>query len=63
MLMEQDTTPARRTYTVDETATILGLTREQTLRAIRRGEVLSVKIGNTVLVPMHVLDDLLAVTA
>jgi excisionase family DNA binding protein len=48
------------TCTVEQTAKVLGIGRTQAYRAIRTGEVRSVRIGGRVLVPTAALRELLA---
>ncbi len=50
----------RRTFTIDETATMLGLGRTATYNAVRRGELPSIRFGRRVLVPGAALARLLA---
>ncbi|MEA5155576.1 helix-turn-helix domain-containing protein [Raineyella sp.] len=49
------------TLTTDETSRVLGLGKNQTYEAIRRGDIPSVRIGRRILVPttrlLRMLDD------
>ena len=49
----------RLTYTVDDTAELLGLGRTATYQAVRSGEIPSIRIGNRILVPKVALESLL----
>ena len=51
---------ARATLTVSETAVRLGLGRNATYEAIRRGEVPSIRVGRRILVPRDALERWLA---
>ena len=44
---------------VTETARLLGLSREGTYQAVRRGDIPSVRIGKRILVPRTALEQLL----
>jgi len=48
------------TFTVDETAKILGVGRNSAYEAIARGEIPVVKVGKRLLVPKAALEILLA---
>jgi excisionase family DNA binding protein len=49
----------RRTYTVDETAALLGISRSSAYECVRRGEIPSVRFGRRIVVLRDVLDRLL----
>ena len=49
----------RLTYTVQETATLLGLSRNSAYEAARRGEIPTIRVGRRILVPRSRLDELL----
>jgi excisionase family DNA binding protein len=49
----------RTTFTVDETAVILGVSRCHAWTAVKRGEIPFVKIGRRYIVPRHALERLL----
>jgi excisionase family DNA binding protein len=48
------------TFTVVETAKLLGLGRNQTYEAVQRGEIPSIRIGKRILIPRIGLETLLA---
>lgn len=48
--------PERTTYSVDETAALLGISRNGAYEAIRRGEIPAIKIGGRIVVPRAALD-------
>lgn len=48
-----------RTFSVDEVAQVLGISRNHAFRCVGRGEIPSVRIGRRVLVPAAFLDRLL----
>jgi excisionase family DNA binding protein len=50
---------ARLTYTVEEVARLLGISRNSAYEAVRRGEIPTIRIGRRILVPRNRLDDLL----
>jgi excisionase family DNA binding protein len=50
----------RKTYNVPEVARILGVSTTSIWEAIWRGELRHIRIGKRVLVPRHVVDDILA---
>jgi excisionase family DNA binding protein len=49
----------RRTVTVAEAASILGIGRNSAYEAAKRGEIPTIKIGRLVLIPLDGLDRLL----
>lgn len=49
----------RRTYTVDEVAEILGISRDTAYEHVRRGTIPSLKFGRRIVVPKAALDNLL----
>ena len=51
----------RRTVTVEEAATILGVGRNKAYEAARSGEIPTIRIGKRLLVPLAALERLLAV--
>ena len=51
--------PEPLVYTVEQTAELLATGRTSTYEAIRRGEIPSVRIGRSLRVPRHALDNLL----
>lgn len=50
--------PGRLTLTVEEAATLLGISRAFAYEAVRRGDIPSIRIGRRVLVPRVALDRL-----
>ena len=59
--MNNDTQPnqERATYTLDKTATILGISRAGAYQAARRGEIPTIRFGKRILVPRKALERLL----
>ena len=49
----------RRTYTVEEAAQILGISRSSAYEAARKGEIPTIRIGKLIRVPADQLDRLL----
>jgi excisionase family DNA binding protein len=49
----------RRTYTVDEVAAIVGISRSTAYECVRRGEIPSRRFGRRIVVLRHELDRLL----
>jgi len=56
----EDRPVQRLTYSVDEAAEVLGISRASAYEAIRKGEIPHIKIGKRILIPRVMLDDLLA---
>jgi excisionase family DNA binding protein len=48
------------TFTVIQTAKLLGLGRNQTYEAVQRGEIPSIRIGKRILIPRLALEAMLA---
>lgn len=53
-------TPERQTFSVDEAAEILGVSRNSAYAAAKAGELPTIKLGRRLLVPKAALDRLLA---
>jgi excisionase family DNA binding protein len=49
----------RATYTIDEAASIIGISRTSAYRAARSGEIPTIKIGRRILVGRHALADII----
>ena len=49
------------TYTVTETAELLGISRSSAYECVRRGEIPSLTLGRRVVVPRRALETLLAI--
>ncbi len=49
------------TYTVTETAELLGISRSSAYECVRRGEIPSLTLGRRVVIPRRALESLLAV--
>jgi len=60
MLSPNNRSARRATYTVAETAAILGISRTTTYECIQRGEIPSRRFGRRVVVPRYELERLLA---
>jgi excisionase family DNA binding protein len=53
-------TPAKKlTVTVEEAAEVIGISRAQAYRCVRRGELRAVQLGRRLVVPLVALEDLL----
>ena len=50
----------RLTYTVEEAAQLLGISRNSAYEAVRRGELPTIRLGRRILIPRSRLEDLLA---
>ncbi len=50
---------SRKTLTVDETASALGISRNAAYEGVRRGEIPSIRVGRRLLVPRIALERLL----
>ena len=50
----------RLTYTVDEAAQLLGISRNSAYEAVRRGEIPTIRLGRRILVPRNRLEEVLA---
>lgn len=48
------------TYTVEEAAEVIGISRNSAYEAIKRGEIPSIKIGRRILVPKDALHRMLS---
>lgn len=58
--MEADSSnPKRLTYSVTETAKVLGISRSSAYAAIHKGEIPSIKMGRRFLVPILALEKIL----
>ena len=53
----------RRTFTVDEVATILGIGRNTAYEVCRNGEIPTIRVGGRILIPRDAIEDLLASAA
>ena len=51
----------RMTYTVEEAATLLGISRSAAYESVKRGEIPARKFGRRIVVPRAVLESLLGV--
>lgn len=56
----QNAAPARLTWTVEEAADLLGISRPSGYEGVRTGAIPSVRIGRRILVPRAALEQLLA---
>jgi excisionase family DNA binding protein len=52
--------PCKATYTVDEAAGMLGVSRNSAYQAARAGELPVIRIGKRLLVPRHAFEKMLA---
>ncbi|MEW6477653.1 MAG: single-stranded DNA-binding protein [Actinomycetota bacterium] len=52
--------PRRMTYSADEAAAILGVSKWKIYDSVRNGELRGVQVGRRVVIPCHVLEELLA---
>ena len=50
---------SRKTLTVDETASALGISRNAAYEGVRRGEIPSIRVGRRLLVPRPALERML----
>ena len=46
----------RKTYTVEEAGEALGLSRNGAYDAVKRGDIISIRIGKRILIPRAALD-------
>jgi excisionase family DNA binding protein len=53
-------TITRKTLTVTEAATCLGVSRHFAYQAVREGSIPSIRIGRRILIPTHAFEQLLA---
>jgi excisionase family DNA binding protein len=53
----------RRTYTVEEVATILGIGRNTAYEVCRNGEIPTIRVGGRILIPRDAIEELLASAA
>ena len=59
-LIEAISTTTKRTYTVPETAKLLGIGRTAAYEAARTGQIPTIRIGKRLLVPVAALERLLS---
>lgn len=52
---------ARRVWSVEEAAQLLGVSRAHAYELVARNELPHVRLGRRIVVPKHVIDELLAV--
>lgn len=52
----------RTTITVEEAASMLGISRSSAYEAVRNGEIPSLRIGRRCVIPVHPLLDLLGIS-
>jgi excisionase family DNA binding protein len=50
----------RRTYTVDEAAGVLGISRSTAYECVRTGELPSLRFRRRIVIPAHALEQLIA---
>lgn len=51
--------PERLAHSVDETARMLGISRNAAYEAVARGDIPSLRIGKRIVIPRAAIDDLL----
>lgn len=56
-------THRRRTFTVDEAAQILGISRSTAYECVKTGELPSLRLRRRVVIPAHALDKLVPETS
>ncbi len=49
----------RRTYSVDEAASILGISRSLAYECVKTGEIPAIKFRRRIVIPAYVIDDLI----
>ena len=60
LMTRYQTAAKRRTYTVQEAAQLLGISRGVAYAAVHRGEIPSIKIGTRYVIPKDRLEEMLA---
>ena len=60
-MAKNESSVTRKTYSVKETATVLGMTADAVYNAIHRGDVPHVRIGGKILIPRARLDQMLGI--
>ena len=58
--MSKDDRASRRVYAVPEAGEILGLSRNASYEAAKRGDIPTIKIGKLLRVPIQALENMLA---
>ncbi|MCP3989426.1 MAG: helix-turn-helix domain-containing protein [Actinomycetia bacterium] len=53
----------RKTYSVDEAAAILGISRSLAYECVKTGEIPSIKFRRRIVIPAYVIDELIRKTA
>jgi excisionase family DNA binding protein len=48
----------RRTYSVDEAARVLGISRSLAYECVKTGQIPSIRFGTRIVIPVRVVDDL-----
>lgn len=56
--MRRDEQPERLTYSVEEVATVLGISRAFAYEAVQRGDIPHLRIGRRILIPRSALQRL-----
>jgi excisionase family DNA binding protein len=56
--MRRDEQPERLTYSVEEAATVLGISRAFAYEAVQRGDIPHLRIGRRILIPRSALQRL-----
>lgn len=56
--MTEGTKPERRTYSVDEAAAMLGISRSLAYECVKTGEIPSLKFRRRIVIPAYVIDEL-----
>ena len=57
---DMDNTTLRRTVSVKEAARLLGVSRTTAYECVHRGEIRTIRLGRRILIPLNVIDELLA---
>ena len=56
-------TERRLTYTVEEAASLIGISRAKAYKCVRSGELRSVHLGRRIVIPAIAIEDLLGMAA
>ncbi len=54
------TTTEKKTFTVDETARIIGVSRSTAYECVRNGSIKSVRLGRRILIPAWAVEQIVA---
>lgn len=60
-MAKNESSVTKKTYSVKEAATVLGMTADAVYNAVHRGDVPSFRVGGKILIPKARLDEMLGI--